>query len=307
MNSMTKPSEYNEDVEIELASSIGETTEVAWIAPADLSYAQWQAIGYTMQQVNRSLNWWLGDWLNEGERRYGETYAQAIEVTDSSVDTLRKYKWVASRVAREDRNKILSWTHHVLVANLEATEHKPLLDLAERFELPTRTFKQFIDLDAGARASVVATAISEEMRTNEFLVLLESFSPEFVNEIKTTTDAPAAARLTSDSAARVGRLASLRPAEIPPDFDEEEESTPEQGGLFDLGPDPFADPPGPQQIDGDEEEDDPDSNDDLAAAWEELGVPLEVIGYDAVSWGKILVAAEIDEDGNPVLAWTLSL
>lgn len=295
------------DKDAELASTIGETTSVAWIAPAVLSYQQWEAIGRTMQQVNRSLNWWLGDWLNVGEARYGETYAQAVEVTDSSVDTLRKYKGVAARVAIGDRNEHVSWSHHALVAYLDAAEHKPLLELAERYELSTRTFERVVKLSSGDRAALVEAAIADGLQTRDFHALLERLSAP----VESTPPAPAA----PSSAQRLTRLAGLRSAEVPPKFGEEEEapaqavveaeSTPLEvvasPSLFDLGPDPFAEAPGAEEAEA------PNTNDALAEIWENLGVPLASISYDEVSWGEVSVKAEIDEDGNPVLAWTIDL
>ena len=42
---------------------------------------EWQAVGSYPQGAACSIQWCIGDWLNYGERRYGETYAQAIEAT----------------------------------------------------------------------------------------------------------------------------------------------------------------------------------------------------------------------------------
>ena len=50
--------------------------------------------------------------------RYGETYAQAIEVTGWRVKRLKNCKWVSSQVEKSLRNDFLSWTHHREVAAL---------------------------------------------------------------------------------------------------------------------------------------------------------------------------------------------
>jgi len=53
--------------------------------------------------------WWVGDWLNYGEARYGEMYSQAIEITGYASQTLADAKWVASRIepSRRHENSLL--------------------------------------------------------------------------------------------------------------------------------------------------------------------------------------------------------
>ncbi|MDA2921099.1 hypothetical protein MYX76_16680 [Desulfobacterota bacterium AH_259_B03_O07] len=65
---------------------------------------------------------WLGDWLNYGERKYGEKYSQALEQTDYEYDTLRKFGYVSDRVEIGNRFPELDWTHHMVVAPLEPKE-----------------------------------------------------------------------------------------------------------------------------------------------------------------------------------------
>jgi len=56
--------------------------------------------------------WWIGDWLNYGEKQYGETYAKALDVTDYNYDQLAKAKWVSSKYEPWCRHQKLSYTHH---------------------------------------------------------------------------------------------------------------------------------------------------------------------------------------------------
>lgn len=139
----------------ELASDIGETTEVSWSPPKNLTWDQWESIGNTLQVVNGAVNWWIGDWLNVGEQKWGETYTQAIDVTDSSIETLKKRKAVSERVAKEIRSPKLSWTHHFYVAYLPEGERGPLLAMAEELELSSRELKSVCDLWPQDRARVV--------------------------------------------------------------------------------------------------------------------------------------------------------
>ena len=87
----------------ELLADCGTIDAVSWQAPRNMTYAQWSDIGSKFQHISGSINWWLGDWLNEGEGRYGETFAQAIEVTGHKLQHLKNCKWVSSRVQKSSR------------------------------------------------------------------------------------------------------------------------------------------------------------------------------------------------------------
>ena len=92
-------------------------TQTAWLAPVDeMSFEQWQNLGATLQQIDASLPWWIGDWLNYGEWAWGEAYAQAVEITGMSVDRLNNYKWIANKIDVQQRRDDLSWSHHRAVA-----------------------------------------------------------------------------------------------------------------------------------------------------------------------------------------------
>ena len=72
---------HDKQTGLDFAADLGEVTPVSWQPPTELTFEEWTAIGNTLQQVGASLNWWIGDWLNYGERKWGEMYAQAVEVT----------------------------------------------------------------------------------------------------------------------------------------------------------------------------------------------------------------------------------
>lgn len=108
----------------------GKVTGVGWIPPDDLTYEQWFGIGSALQGVNRALMWWIGDWLNYGERRYGETYTQAIEQTGKSENVLQNAKWVAEKYQSSTRVEGLSWSHHREAAGLPEKERADVLKRA---------------------------------------------------------------------------------------------------------------------------------------------------------------------------------
>ena len=94
---------------------------------------EWKKLGATIGAVSSSSGWWIGDWINYGENRFGEKYTQALDVTQLSVDRLRVCAWVANRYRRERRRQSLSFEVHRELAYLkdEATQDK-ILDIAEQ-------------------------------------------------------------------------------------------------------------------------------------------------------------------------------
>lgn len=97
-----------------------------------VSFEEWQAMGDWLQSAERSLMWWIGDWLRFGEARWGERYSQAIEVTGQSYQTLRDAAWVASAFELSERSDNLAWSHYRQAASLPRETRASVLDEAER-------------------------------------------------------------------------------------------------------------------------------------------------------------------------------
>ena len=127
-------------------ANCGNIDSVSWKAAPDMTYEEWEKIGQRFQQINGSINWWLGDWLNEGERRYGETYSQAVELTGHKIDHLIKCKQVAGSVKSWTRVQLLSWTHHRYIAHLPESEQAMWLNHAADHGLSSRDLKKALEL-----------------------------------------------------------------------------------------------------------------------------------------------------------------
>ena len=110
--------------------------------PEGTPFEEWERLGGTLQQMERAVMWWIGDWLRFGEWKYGETYAQAAENTGYAVETMRAAKWVAEQYPETvTRVTDLSWTHHREAAALPPAERAELLERAAREKLTTRDVK----------------------------------------------------------------------------------------------------------------------------------------------------------------------
>ena len=91
-----------------------------WKGP--LQFALW---------CQRAGPWWIGDMLNAGEDRFGETFSQICEGAVSA-EMLNRYASVARRVPIENRVASLSWSAHASVARLPLDLQKRLLQEADR-------------------------------------------------------------------------------------------------------------------------------------------------------------------------------
>lgn len=109
----------------------GSVTETALELPGGLSFEDWEQTGETLGRIGRACQWWIGDWLNYGERAYGEKYTEAIEVTGYELGTLKNLAWVAARVERSRRRDVLSWSHHQEIAALGPADQERWLTSAE--------------------------------------------------------------------------------------------------------------------------------------------------------------------------------
>lgn len=119
------------------AGVLGRTEPTCWLPPTTMTYEQWEGWGAMLQQIMVSHKWWLGDWLNQGECRYGETYTQALRFLPEdkrdqrAIEQLKQAKWVAraysdllpdGTVVPARRRPELSFSHHRAAAHLSPAE-----------------------------------------------------------------------------------------------------------------------------------------------------------------------------------------
>lgn len=97
----------------------GMLTPTSLTLPETLDIQSWLTIGERLRYVQGAIMWWLGDWLNFGERKYGEMYSQALDVTGYSLQTLQNAAWVGRALESSIRIEDLSWNHHQLLASTE--------------------------------------------------------------------------------------------------------------------------------------------------------------------------------------------
>lgn len=119
------------EVPYELPPLAGATlTRTRLILPENLPFEQWEQVGETLKSIEKSVHWWLGDWLAYGERTYGETYAQAAEITGYTVKTLQNDVYVAQAIEPSRRREDVDHSTHSAVAGLPPEKQDTILERA---------------------------------------------------------------------------------------------------------------------------------------------------------------------------------
>jgi hypothetical protein len=130
-------------------------SHVAWIPKAELEHPEWVAQGRQLGALGRCSQWWVGDWIRYGNKKWGEKYAEAARITGYDIGSLRNMASVAACFDLSLRSDKLSWSHHVLLAPLEREEQVYWINRAveERFSVA--------DLRLELRTSLRAASMSQ--------------------------------------------------------------------------------------------------------------------------------------------------
>ena len=112
----------------------------------ELSFQEWDELGQKLAPIGKSIGFILGDWINYGEKAYGEKYNEALDRTGLAYATLAQFAYVARRIRICERSQNLDWCHHMVVAKLKTPdEQKHWLDMAEKHDLGVRRLRKSIN------------------------------------------------------------------------------------------------------------------------------------------------------------------
>ena len=120
------------------------TSDVGLSLAKDLSYAEWEQVGFKLAKFGRSMQWWIGDWINYGSKKYGETYKAAIEATGFVYSTVKRFSHVCSEFELDRRRSNLAFQHHMEVWGLKTQDQDELLDIAERDGLSCAKLRELV-------------------------------------------------------------------------------------------------------------------------------------------------------------------
>lgn len=123
----------------------------------DPSFEEWEAVGEWLTTVRESIHWWIADWVNWGEQRFGERAAQGISArvnaaanaTGWKPETIQQYARVGRQIPKERRREDVSFSHHRDVAHLPAEEQTAWLARAAREDLSTDRMRAELRAEKG--------------------------------------------------------------------------------------------------------------------------------------------------------------
>lgn len=141
------PSQSSQQDGIVASVTVSTSLAIAWIPPRQIDRGAWVAAGRRIGEYGRVSNWWVGDWINYGNARWGEKYAEAARITGFDPKTLRNIASVVSRFDLSRRRDNLDFTHHAEVAALDRDQQDEWLDRAVALKLSTVDLRQALKAD----------------------------------------------------------------------------------------------------------------------------------------------------------------
>lgn len=131
------------------------------------TFDEWQQVGRALKKMASGLQWAIGDWLNQGAKRWGDTYSDAALALGFEIQTLRDYSYVANQVHLSIRIDKLSFSHHRLVAPLEARYQKLFLVRAAAGGWSLAKLREEIDGHPGERTGLVDRTLAFGLRVEK--------------------------------------------------------------------------------------------------------------------------------------------
>lgn len=97
----------------------------------ELTYGEWESVGFELAKVGKAMQWWIGDWARIGAK-YGSAYQPAIDATGMAYQTVLNFTSICKSFEFSRRRENLSFKHHAEVQALEPERQDELLDQAEK-------------------------------------------------------------------------------------------------------------------------------------------------------------------------------
>lgn len=197
-----------------------EYREHSLIVLPGLSWDEWTTLWSTVDQTNRSAQFWAGDALLAGRDAFGERFAQVVD--PKYINQQRGAMWVCSRIEPSRRKANLSYSLHRELASLEPAEQDRWLALAAADTWTVKDLKEAMarrgnggpplsdapDSDRSTWNDDPTFGTPEEIDGRPVLVALNGAETP-VPPVVAWTDDPAALRALIDTVRRLGNDIAL--------------------------------------------------------------------------------------------------
>lgn len=142
-------------------------TETGLKITAKLSFDEWDRLGKLLRRAETGIQWWLGDWMAYGEKKFGDNKsAQAVdahEQTGINVDTLRYYQHVSEKIEPVRRLTTLSWSHHQAICGLAPADQTAWLNKAKGEGWSYRELKREVERSERSKNFKLVHAVLEKI------------------------------------------------------------------------------------------------------------------------------------------------
>ena len=155
--SITLPDELNPDYDhrqlhldpeafaiVHSLADAGVVTTVSLELAADVPYESRRLIAVYFGEMSRHLQWWVGDLLNDSEKRDGELFAQLAADTGLAEGALQRRMSVCAAIPIKRRRPSLPFSVHLVVYRLGAREQERWLKKAEAEQLTAMMLRELI-------------------------------------------------------------------------------------------------------------------------------------------------------------------
>lgn len=129
-----------------------QTGPVHWVPKKTLDRTAWATAGYRLGKISRCNQWWLGDWVRYGEKKWGETYTEAAKITGYDPRSLANMASISGSFDASRRRDKLTWSHHAAVAGLDVDDQELWLDQASDGKMSVSDLR--IELRASQRSQL---------------------------------------------------------------------------------------------------------------------------------------------------------
>ena len=142
----------------------GELKTNAYIPSVGMKFEEWERTGNLLTTFQKSINWWVGDWLLHGERTWPDKFSQAVYLTGKSDVTLRNSAWVSNVFPPDERHPDLSYSHHFEVASVKSPEERKwLLNEAAENDLSSAQLRKLRNNNVGESPELPALDMPDHM------------------------------------------------------------------------------------------------------------------------------------------------
>lgn len=135
-----------------------------------LTPEEYESIGVMLGHVARYIDekrdqaaWLIGDWLNMGEKIYGDDFYQVAEVLQLAPQTLTNRRSICSRIPRSQRKQGVTFSTHAEVAYVTPEEREVWLTKAKQGDWSARRLREERKLSEAASSNGDGTVAGSEV------------------------------------------------------------------------------------------------------------------------------------------------